>query len=99
MAVDDMVNTKFRCSVDEAIALTDLGLNYQMVLTIGTGNWSAHELDATSRGTTATLAFRVIDFILGDPKSDPDAADAHVVALACAAEREPALEIGGSLGQ
>lgn len=97
--VKDMVNTEFKASVDEAIALTDLGINYQMVL--GTGStvtgWSGHELDATSRNTTATLPWRVTDFIF-DPKSDVDAADAWVFCLCNAGNREPALEPGGSLG-
>jgi len=98
--VDDMVSTKFKASVDEAIALTDLGINYQMVLGAGstTSGWSGHELDATSRNTTATLPWRVLDFVIGDPKSDVDAADAHVVCIANAGNREPALEPGGSLG-
>jgi len=98
--VDDMVNTKFVASVDEAIALTDLGLNYNMVL--GTGDTgtglSGHELDATNRGTTATNPWRVVDFVIGDPKSAVDDADAKVVCLLNSARREPALEIGGSLG-
>lgn len=100
MCVDDMVNTKFVATVDEAIALTDLGLNYNMVLGTGstTTGWSGHEMDATSRGTTATNPWRGIDFVLGDPTSDPDLADAKVVFLLNSARREPALEIGGSLG-
>ncbi len=99
-AVDDMVNTKFKASIDEAIVLLGLGINYKMVL--GTGStvsgMSGHELDATTPDTTATFPWRVIDFVLGDPKSDPDAADAHVVCLANSGNREPALEPGGSLG-
>jgi hypothetical protein len=97
--INDMVTQQFKASVDEAIALTDQGLNYQMVLTVSTTNFSAHELDATSRGTTATLPWRLIEFIKGDPKSAVDSADAHVVCMANAAKREPALEgDNGSLG-
>lgn len=98
--VDDMVNTKFRASVDEALALTDLGLNYQMVLTVGTGSFSKHELDATSRNTTATLPWRALDFAPLDYVNfnDITAADAHVIVLANAGLREPALELGGSEG-
>jgi hypothetical protein len=96
--VEDMVNTVFKASVDEAIALTDLNLNYRMVLTVATGNYSLHELDATSRGTTATQPWRVTNFVIGDPKSDPDAADASVICKANASARDPGLEIGGSLG-
>lgn len=100
--VDDMVNTKFRASVDEAIALTDLGINYQVVLGTGstTSGLSAHELDATSRNTTATFPWRVLDFAPICPPHfvDIDAADAHVICVMNAGNREPALEPGGSLG-
>jgi hypothetical protein len=98
--VAQMQDQEFRASVDEAIALTDLNLNYQMVLGTGSTTYgtSGHELDATSRGTTVTLPWRVMDFLLGDPKSDPDSADATVICMANAGRREPALELGGSLG-
>jgi len=98
--VDDMVHTKFKASVDEAIVITDQGINYQMVLGTGstTTGLSAHELDATSRGTTATHPWRVLEFVIGDPKSDPELADAAVFCKANAGKRDPALEPGGSLG-
>ncbi len=98
--VDDMVNTKFKASIDEAVALTDLGINFQMVLTVGTGSYSKHELDATSKAVTATIPWRFLDFAPLDlPRfNDPDAADAHVICLANAGTREPALEGSGSLG-
>lgn len=98
--VDDMVSTKFRASVDEAIALTDLGLNYAMVLTVGTGSFSKHELDATGRAVTATIPWRVTDFApLSLPQfNDIDAADAHVICQVNAGLREPALELSGSDG-
>jgi hypothetical protein len=99
MCVEDTVATQFTASVDEAIALTDIGINYNMVLTVATGDFSLHELDATSRGTTATLGFRVMEFVIGDPTSDPDAADAKVICMVNAGKREPALEPdNGSLG-
>lgn len=96
--VEDMVNTRFRASVDEAILKTDLNLCYNMVLTISTGSFSQHELDATNKNTTATQPWRLQDFVLGDPKVDPTLADCHVICRANAAERDPALERGGSLG-
>lgn len=99
MCVEDTVATQFTASVDEAIALTDIGINYNMVLTVATGDFSLHELDATSRGTTATLGFRVMEFVIGDPTSNPDEADAKVVCMVNAGKREPALEAdNGSLG-
>jgi hypothetical protein len=36
--------------------------------------------------------------VVGDPRSDPDAANCKVRCMANAGRREPALEIGGSLG-
>jgi hypothetical protein len=79
--VEDELRVEFRASVDEAIALTDLGINYLQVLGTGstTTGLSGHELDATSRNTTSTLPWRVKEFVLGGSESDPDAADAHVI--------------------
>jgi len=97
--VEDIVNTRFRASIDEAVALTDLNLNFAMVLTVATENFSLHEVDATGKNTTATLPWRLEDFIIGDPKVDPTAADAHCLFRVNAGNgRNPALEIGGSLG-
>ena len=94
-AVEDMLNTEFKASVDEAIALTDLNINYQMVL--GTGSTvtglSGHELDATSRNTTSTLPWRVTAFAFGTD-SDPDTADAHVYCQANRSLVTPALSDG-----
>jgi hypothetical protein len=99
-AVANMQTQVFRASVDAAIALTDLNLNY--VMTLGTGSTttglSGHLLTATGRATTATFPWRVQDFVLGDPRSDPDSANCQVRCMANAGRREPALEIGGSLG-
>lgn len=98
--VANMNSQVFVASVDAAIALTDLNLNYIMVLGAGStaSGWSGHILTATSRATTATFPWRVMDFVLGDPKSDPDAANCKVRCMANAGRREPSLEIGGSLG-
>jgi hypothetical protein len=91
---------EFKASIDEAIVLADIGLNYKVVLGAGStaSGLSGHELDATSPASTATFPVRVLDFIKGDPKSDPDSADAHVRCMVNAGNREPALEPGGSLG-
>jgi hypothetical protein len=79
--VDDILRVQFLASVDAAIALTDLNLNY--AVTLGTGSTvtglSGHKLTATGRNTTATIPIRVKDFVLGDPSSDPDLADAKVI--------------------
>jgi hypothetical protein len=98
--VANMQTQVFLASVDAAIALTDLNLNYLMTLGAGstTSGLSGHLLTATSRATTATFPWRATDFVLGDPKSDPDSANCKVRCMANAGRREPALEIGGSLG-
>lgn len=94
--VKDMVNTGLRASVDAAIALTDLNLNYAVTLGTGstTSGMSAHELTATGRAGTATIPYRVTEFILGDPLSDPDSAHAHVICYLNAGAIEPALSAG-----
>lgn len=96
--VEDMQATRFRASVDLAILLTDLNNNYNMNLNATTSSYSQHELASASHGTTATLPWRVLDFIVGDPKVDPTAAHAHVVCAQNAGRREPAIAIGGQLG-
>lgn len=94
--VDNLTEVEFKASIDEAIALTGLGLNYVMVLGTGstTTKLSGHELDATGAATTATFPWRVTDFILGHPDSDPDLADAHVIARMNLSFAEPALSAG-----
>jgi hypothetical protein len=98
--VADMVGTAFKASIDEAMVLLDNFLNYAIVL--GTGNtgsgMSGHELDATGRAVTATLPWRVDNFVIGDPNVDIALADAHVICKLNAGSRDPALEISGSLG-
>lgn len=91
--VDNVVNTSFRASVDAAIALTDLNLNYAITLSAGstTTGLSGHELTATGRAATATIPIRVENFIIGDPLNDVDAAHASVVCYINAAFDEPAL--------
>lgn len=79
--VDDILRVQFLASVDEAIALLDLNLNYAVVLGVGSTvtGLSAHELDATGRAVTATIPIRVKEFVIDDPSSDVDAADAKVI--------------------
>ncbi len=90
---EDPVNTLFRCSIDEAVVLADLFLNYKMVLGTGstTTGLSGHELDATTPATTATFPWRVREFVTGGATSDPDAADATVLASINVSFEEPAL--------
>lgn len=95
--VPDDVNTIYVASCDDAIANTDLNINYQMVLGSTTTRYSDHELDATSRGTTATLPWRVIGFVEGPTAlSDPDIADAAVYCQVNAGFTAPALTVTGT---
>lgn len=96
--VDDVTRVQFKASVDEAIALTDLNLNYAVVLGTGstTTGLSGHELDATGRAVTATIPIRVKEFVIGSPMSDPDAADATVICQINADPTTPATS--ASLG-
>lgn len=92
--VDNVVNTAFRASVaNSAIALTDLNLNYPMVLGAGstTTGLSGHTLNATGRNTTATIPWRVENFIIGDPLVDVDLINTSVICYVNAAFDEPAL--------
>lgn len=98
--VRDMHTTYFHGSAGTAVTLTHLGNNTAM--TLGTGSTSSglsgHKLDTAAPATTATLPWRLVNFVLGDPTSDPDSADCKMLILANAGRQEPALEIGGSLG-
>lgn len=91
--VDDPLRVQFRASVDAAIALTDLNLNF--AVTLGTGSTvtglSGHKLTATGKNTTATIPWRVREFVIGDPKSDPDLADCAVICQINADAATPAL--------
>jgi|GEM_PF-6564743 len=89
-AVDNFDQTYHRASIDEAVALTDLNLNYKIVLGTAVNGISQHELDATSRATTNTgLPWRVTEFVFS-PDNDVDAADAHVFCLINLGMIEPA---------
>lgn len=93
---DNILTTQFKASVDEAIALTDLNLNYAVVLGVGStvSGLSAQELDATGRAVTATIPIRVKEFVIGSPMSDPDAADAHVICQINVDPTTPATSAG-----
>lgn len=92
--VENVVNAKFRASVDEAIALADLRANYAIVAAAAVNGISQHEIDASTKNSTATLGIRVIDFI-HSPDNDVDSADAHVQCVINAGFTEPALTTTG----
>lgn len=85
----DALNTRYVASVDEAMAITDMNLNFVMVLASTTTRYSDHELDATSRNTTATLPWRV-HAPFNHPGIDPDLADAWFECSINAGMLEPA---------
>ena len=91
--VDNLVNTAFTASVSTAIALTDLNMNFAMTLSAGstTTGLSGHFLTATGKAVTATLPWRLENFVIGSPISDPDAANAAVIVYANTTFDEPAL--------
>lgn len=90
--VDDALNVDFECSGTTAITLTNLNNNTAMVLTAGstTTGYSAHTLDTASPATTATLPWRIKNFLF-DGVNDPDAATAALIATINAGMLEPAL--------
>jgi hypothetical protein len=96
--VDDPLRVQFLASIDAAVAITDLNLNF--AVTLGAGStvtgMSGHKLTATGKNVTATIPWRFMEFVLGDPKSDPDAADAAVIVQINADATTPALS--ASLG-
>jgi hypothetical protein len=97
--VEEPVTTLFECSIDEAIVLAGFWLNYLMVL--GTGSTvtglSGHELDATSAATTLTIPWRPREFVFA-AHTDPDAADAHVLASINSGFEEPVLSAPAGTG-
>jgi len=96
--VDNSLEVDYMASVsNSAIAMTDMNLNYPFIVGTITNGISGMTLNATGRNTTATIPFRVQDFIYsGD--SDPDLIDCHVACKINAGMWEPALESSGSLG-
>lgn len=100
--VADTGTQSFLASIDEAVALTDIDLNFAMVLGTGstTSGLSGHELDATGKATTATIPWRLQHIVTAkeNPRNDPDAADSQVIVKINAGRRDPELEPSGTLG-
>jgi hypothetical protein len=87
-------NVVFRCSVDAAITIADLGTNMGIALAPPVNGISSQELVGSTKATTATLPMRVTDFCF-TAGVDPDAADARVFAMINAGVIEPALTTTG----
>ena len=93
--VDNATMVEFEANVaNSAIALTDLNLNYPVVLTVGstTTGLSAHELNATGRATTSTFPFRVREPVRR-ADNDLSLVDCKVLCMINAGQTEPALSI------
>lgn len=89
--VDNATMVEFEANVaNSAIALTDLNLNYPMVLGAGstTTGLSAHELNATGRNTTNTLPWRVRE-VVRRADNDIDIVNVKVFAMINAGQAEP----------
>lgn len=94
--VDNGVGVEYEANVaNSAIALTDLNLNYPLVLTVSntTTGLSNHELNSTGRAVTATFPFRVREFIRR-PDNDISLTDCKVLCMLNAGQQEPALSAG-----
>lgn len=95
--VDNVLEVDFLASITTALVLTDMNNTTSFVAGTGTNLISAQTLDSAGVNTTATLPFRIQEFVIASD-NDPDAASAHVFCKVNAGQWEPALEISGSLG-
>ena len=93
--IDNVTMVEFEANVaNSAIALTDLNLNYPIVLTAGstTTGLSAHELNATGRATTSTFPFRVREPVRR-ADNDLSLVDCKVICMVNAGQTEPVTSI------
>jgi hypothetical protein len=93
--VDNATMVEFEANVaNSAIALTDLNINYPIVLTAGSTvtGLSKHELNATGRATTSTFPFRVREPVR---RADNDLSliDCKVICMINAGQAEPVTSI------
>lgn len=94
-AVDNATMVEFEANVaNSALALTDLNLNYPLVLSAGstTTGLSAHELNATGRATTSTFPFRVREFVRR-ADNDITLSNPKVLCMINAGQAEPVTSI------
>jgi len=93
--VDNVTMVEFEANVaNSAIALTDLNLNYPVVLTAGSTvtGLSKHELNATGRNTTSTFPFRVREPVRR-ADNDLSLVDCKVICMINAGQTEPVTSI------
>ena len=93
--IDNATMVEFEANVaNSAIALTDLNINYPLVLTAGstTTGLSNHELNATGRATTSTFPFRVREPVRR-ADNDLSLVDCKVICMINAGQAEPVTSI------
>lgn len=98
--VENPVNVYFEANVaNVALGLTDMNINYPIVLTVGstTTGLSKHELNATGRATTATFPFRAIEPVRR-ADNDLSLVDVKILCMINAGLVEPALSTGAAAG-
>jgi hypothetical protein len=63
--VADHPDQEFMGQADDGSIATnaDIGLNYDLLATNGSGSQSAHEIDASTKATTATLPLKVLRLV------------------------------------
>ncbi len=95
--VDSVLEVDLLASITTLLTRAELNAATSFVAGTGTNGISAQTLDSAGVNATATLPFRLIDFVEASD-NDPDAATAHMFCRVNASMYEPALETSGSLG-
>ncbi len=91
--VDQATLCEFEANVaGTALALTGLNLNYPAVLTASTTGFSKHEINFTTGVVTATVPWRVREFVQR-ADNDVDAVNVKVLAMINAGQTEPAVSL------
>lgn len=82
-------NIKYICSIDTAMALTNLRNNFDINLAPGVNGYSQQELRAASAATTSTLPFRLVEFVFAGDNIIDSGAHVHVKAMINIGQSEP----------
>lgn len=85
-------NVKYLCSIDTAMALTNLRNNFDINLAAGVNGYSQQELRAASAsGSTATTPFRLVEFVFAGDNIIDSGSHVHVKAMINIGQSEPDL--------
>lgn len=83
-------NIKYLCSVDTAMALTNIRNNFDINLAAGVNGYSQQELRAASAsGATTTTPFRLVDFVFAGDNIIDSGTHVHVKAMINIGQTEP----------